>query len=131
MKNNFLRLGALGVLVWLVPFIIAFGFFDSSGKPAINDDLFKSIMIVISSVVGGYAIIRYFKSIQGNFMREAWRAGVVWLVINLALDLVILVPLAKMSYTEYFNSIGVVYLQIPVICVATGMLLDTKLARGN
>lgn len=124
--NKVIRLLLLGFLIWLVPFITSFAFFDRTGKPMINYDLFKSIMIVISSLVGSYAIIRYFKNISGNFAKEAWIAGAVWLVMNLALDLIILVPFANMPYAEYFSSIGLRYLQIPIICLMAGMLLERK-----
>lgn len=107
MKNNkIIRLLLLGFLIWLVPFITSFAFFDRSGKPMINYDLFKSMMIVISSLVGCYAIIRYFRNIRDSFRKEAWIAGVVWLAITLVLDLVVLVPFTRMSYQEYFHSIG-------------------------
>ena len=124
--NKIVRLIFLGFVVWLVPFVISLGFFDKSGKLTIGYDLFKSIMIVISTVVGCYALIRYFKTISGNFRREAWLAGLTWLAINLILDLVILIPVAKMSYTEYFSSIGLRYLQIPIICLAAGVMLDRR-----
>jgi hypothetical protein len=130
-SNKILRLLILGFVMWLVPFLVSFGFFDRSGKVNINYDLFKSIMIVVSSLVGGYALIRHFRTINGNFLREAWLAGMVWLVLNLVLDLIILIPIAKMSYAEYFNSIGVRYLQIPVICIAAGTLLERKRIVAN
>lgn len=127
MKNKIIRLLVSGVLIWLIPFVVSFAFFDRSGKPIIDYDLFKSIMIVVSSVVGGYAIIRYFKVIAENFTKEAWIAGMAWLAVNLVLDLIVLVPYTKMPYADYFNSIGVRYLQIPAICVAAGILLERKL----
>lgn len=127
MKNKSIRLIVLGFLIWLIPFVISLGFFDSSGKSIINYDLFKSIMIVVSSFVSGYAIVKHFRAVAGNFTKEAWLAGIVWLVINLVLDLIVLIPIAKMSYADYFNSIGVRYLQIPIICIAAGMLLENKI----
>ena len=129
--NKILRLLLLGFLIWLIPFVTSFGFFDRSGKLSINYDLFKSIMIVISSLVGCYAIIRYYKSVHHNFAKEGMITGLVWLGINLLLDLIILIPMSEMPYPEYFNSIGLRYLQIPVICMAVGLLLERKLILKN
>ena len=126
MKNKIVRLLMLGFVMWFVPFIVSFGFFDRSGKPNIDYDLFKSIMIVVSSTVGGYAMVRYFKTTTHNFFKEALIAGITWFVINVILDLVILFPMAKMQLPEYFNSIGIRYLQIPIVCVAIGALLERR-----
>lgn len=119
----------MGVVIWLVPFVMAFGFYDRSGQLTISHDLFKSLMIVISSIVGCFAIVRYFKGIQKDFAREGWIIGVAWLLINWLLDVCILVPMAKMPLADYVTAIGMRYLQIPVICAAVGMLLQFKFKK--
>ena len=52
MKNKTLTILLLGILIWLVPFVISMFFFDRSGQLTISEDLFKSIMIVVSSLIG-------------------------------------------------------------------------------
>jgi hypothetical protein len=116
----------MGLVIWLIPFVMAFGFYDRSGQLTVSYGLFKSLMIVIFSIVGCFAIVRYFKDIQKDFVKEGWIIGVAWLLINWLLDVCILVPMAKMSLTEYGTAIGLGYLQIPVICAAVGMLLQLK-----
>jgi hypothetical protein len=128
-SKKIFRIVWMGLVIWLIPFVMAFGFYDRSGQLTVSYDLFKSLMIVISSIVGCFAIVRYFKDIQKDFMKEGWIIGVAWLLINWLLDVCILVPMAKMSLEEYVTAIGTRYLQIPVICAAVGMLLQFKFKK--
>ena len=119
----------MGLVIWLIPFVIAFGFYDRSGQLTISYDLFKSLMIVISSIAGCFMIVRYFRNIQKDFVREGWIVGIAWLLINWLLDASILIPMAKMPVKEYVTTIGIRYLQIPVICAAVGILLQSKFRK--
>lgn len=69
MKNKILRHLVIGIVVWLVPFVTSFGLFDRTGKPNVNTDLIKSIVVVISSFAGTYAGVKYFKAAYQQFMR--------------------------------------------------------------
>jgi hypothetical protein len=120
------RLIFLGVIVWVIPFVLSFGFYDSKGNLATSYDLFKSSMIVISSIVGCFLLYRYFRAVTTDFVREGIVAGIIWLAINLLLDVLILVPFAKMEIKDYVVSIGLRYLQIPVISTMAGFLLHRK-----
>ena len=129
MKKSF-RLILFGVLTWIIPFVISFGFYDSNGALATSYDLFKSVMIVVSSLAGCYFLYRYFKTITENFAKEGILVGLVWLGINLLLDIFILVPFAKMEMRDYVVSIGIRYLQIPIISLMAGSILQRK-ANAN
>ncbi|MEQ9593083.1 MAG: hypothetical protein RLN86_10805 [Cyclobacteriaceae bacterium] len=115
---------AYGVLTWLVPFIISFGFYDQQGNLQTSYDLFKSSMIVISSVVGCYVLYLFFKSINNEFVKWGLLFGVFLLVFNWTLDVFILVPFAEMEYDFYFESIGLRYLQIPIFSACIGWILS-------
>jgi hypothetical protein len=95
-------------------------------KLNVSEDFFKSAMIVISSLTGMYALQRYFRLVEKSYFREGIVCGITWLAINLLLDMIILVPMAKMQLRDYFLSIGLRYLQIPIICSAVGMILNRK-----
>ena len=123
MKNS-LRLFLFGVLTWIVPFVVAFGFYDRQGQLATSYALFKSTMIVVSSLTGCFALYKYFGRVESGHARHGWIVGVVWLAINLLLDLVILIPMSGMGLAEYFLSIGLGYIVIPVICVTGGMMVE-------
>ena len=125
MKKS-IRLILFGVLIWIIPFVISFAFYDSAGKLTTSYDLFKSTMRIVSSLIGCYFLYRHFLPIREQFMKEGIVAGLVWLVINLILDVVVLVPMAKMEMNDYFVAIGLGYLQIPIICFMAGWILEQK-----
>ncbi|MEQ8424378.1 MAG: hypothetical protein RIA63_06690 [Cyclobacteriaceae bacterium] len=127
MKNNLKWLG-YGFLTWLVPFIVAFGFYDQQGNLQTSYGLFKSTMIVVSSIIGSYILFLFFKQAQNDFVRKAVAFGVFLLLINWILDFLILIPMSKMSFSEYFQTIGLAYLQIPVYTITIGLILNRKLA---
>ena len=59
-------------------------------------------------------------------MRPSPSSGAVircyWLMLNLVLDLVVLVPMSGMQVTEYFFDIGIRYLLLPIIACAMGLV---------
>jgi len=116
----------MGAIIWFVPFLVSFSFFDGHGKLAVSKELFKSVMIVLSSLVGCLMLYRYFKKTTRNYYIEGVALGISWLIINWLLDVLILVPMSGMSIRYYFESIGLGYLQIPVICMAMGFILQLK-----
>lgn len=113
-----------GFLTWLIPFVLAFAFYTPDGKVWIGIDLFKSIMIVIASLVGSLLLVKYFKNVRNNYFQEGVIVGLVWLAINLVLDILILLPMSKMALGQYFSQIGLRYLMIPIISTAFGMVLN-------
>ena len=52
--------------------------------------------------------------------------GLSWFAINLILDIFILIPLMKSNFTDYFMSIGLSYISIPVMSITMGYLLHLK-----
>jgi hypothetical protein len=113
-----------GLLTWFVPFIMAFAFYSPDGEIWIGQDLFKSVMIVVASLVGSLLLVRYFKSVQSSYLKEGVNIGLVWLAINLALDIIILLPMSKMAFDQYIAQIGLRYLVIPIMGTTFGLLLE-------
>lgn len=52
--------------------------------------------------------------------------GLSWFAINIILDSVILILMMKTTFADYFMSIGLSYIAIPVISVTMGYLLKEK-----
>lgn len=125
------RLLLLGLLTWTVPFVVAFAFYDRQGQLATSYGLFKSTMVVVSGLTGCFALYRYMSKIETGFIRHAWIAGLVWLALNLLLDILILIPMSGMSFKEYLTTIAPGYLLIPVICVSGGMLMQLHRPFNN
>ena len=110
----------LGILVWLIPFVVAFLVFPlhESSRP-----FFESIMAV---AVTGTAVVfglLYLKRVDGGFVSEAIRLGILWLVIAIAIDapLMLLGGPMKMGFGQYMADIGVTYLCIPAVTWGIGV----------
>lgn len=117
-----------GFLVWLIPFVSAFFFYSPSGEIAVSEDLFKSIMIVISTFGGIAFLYLYFKNVSKQYFRNGIAVGIIWFIVNILLDIVILIPMSGMTYSEYMNQIGIRYLSIPLMAGGIGYILEKKLA---
>jgi uncharacterized membrane protein YpjA len=65
--------------------------------------------------------------VAAGFLREGIFIGVVWLAINLLIDLPLFSagPMA-MSLSDYTKDIGLTYLIIPIVTVGYGYLLGKK-----
>jgi len=114
------RLVGLGVLSWLIPFLVSILFYGPGGVLLVGYDLFKSLMIVIGSATGAVLLVVYFRNIQTSYIREGWITGIFWLLLNWVLDLVFLLPLSGQAIGPYFAEIGLRYLAILFMSLAVG-----------
>lgn len=113
------RVWLYGFLSWLIPFVASFLFFDPATGLVIPQPLFKSLMVVIGGGTGATLLVATFRSVTATFA-SCLAVGFLWLAINLSLDIAILVPMAKMTVTGYFNDIGLRYLMLPIVAGAMG-----------
>ena len=111
-----------GVLVWLIPFAVAFAIFPLRES---NRPLFESIMpVAVAGAVAGCAV-RYFRLVTTAFVREGLRLGLVWLLVSVALDAPLMLfggPM-QMSTGQYVADIGATYVLMPVVTLAIGVAL--------
>ena len=111
----------MGFASWLIPFAASFLFFDRTGQLLIERPLFKSLMLVVGGVSGTWLLATAFRRIA-----PSWQTGLMlgsyWFAINLALDLLVLVPFTKMPLALYVTDIGLRYLLIPIIATAMGVV---------
>jgi len=121
--NKIFRNILYGFLVWLIPFVISIFFYSREGTLSIDIFVFKTIMIVVGSIVGAIFLVSYFKKISGDYLKEGIILGVVWFGINIVLDLIILVPMSKIGIWDYFVQTGLRYLSIPAMSIAIGSAL--------
>jgi hypothetical protein len=98
-------------------------FVDRSGQFLIPQPLFKSLMVVLFGGLGTALLVVAFRRISPS-LRSGLALGCYWLIINLALDLLILVPLIRMPVVTYFYDIGLRYLLIPIISAAIGIVAE-------
>jgi hypothetical protein len=123
--NRYLKIILFGFLVWLVPFAVSFFMYPlkTAGSP-----FFESIMpLVITIMVVALAYL-YLKNMGTDFLREGVLIGVIWFIINIAIDLVLFLPPSpmQMTLTNYMMDIGITYLMIPVITVGLGYMAENK-----
>lgn len=109
-----------GFLVWLIPFVVAIFIFPIRQA---DRALFESIMPVVLTLSIVVFSVKYFRVVNGNYLTEAVRLGLVWLVISLGIDLLLFMqgPM-KMTPLDYFKDIGLIYLIIPVVTIGFGYL---------
>lgn len=116
----------LGFLSWLIPFAISFLFYKPGGELIVPYATFKSSIMAIGVISGCYLLFRYFKFVDLNFFKNGVVVGFSWFAINIILDVLVLVPIMKTTFGEYFMSVGIGYISIPAISIAIGYLLESK-----
>ena len=111
----------LGFFDWLLPFVVSFVIFPLKD---INYYLFESLMAVVVVFAAVWFAIRYFKKVSSSFLREGVLLGLLWLTINLAIDLILFLPKSPMHMplSIYMSQIGTKYLSIPIITFGFGRL---------
>ncbi|MFN7436251.1 MAG: hypothetical protein ACK5R0_14430 [Bacteroidota bacterium] len=115
-----------GFLSWLIPFTVSFLFYKPGGELIVPYSTFKSTIMVVGTLSGCYLLLRYFKLVDTDFIRNGVIVGLSWFAINIILDAVILIPIMKTTFADYFMSIGLSYIAIPTISIAMGYLLERR-----
>jgi len=113
-----------GAILWLIPYVTAIPLL-----PLMQSDnvFFKTIMIVVGTLVGALLTALYFKDVEKDFLREGLLLAAVWLAINWLLDFAALLPFTKQPLPRYFMEIGFRYIAMVWPVVAVGWLLSRKL----
>lgn len=119
-----------GFLSWLIPFVVSFLFYKPGGELIVPYSTFKSTIMVVGTLSGCYLLLRYFQLVEIDFVRNGLIVGLSWFAINIILDAVILIPIMKTTFADYFMSIGLSYISIPIISITMGYLLERKV-KGN
>lgn len=115
-----------GCASWLIPFLTSFLFFKPGGELAVPYATFKSAIMVVGTATGCYLLVQYFKFVDSEFVRNGFIVGVSWFAINIVCDTLILIPMMKTTFVDYFMSIGLSYLCITAISIAMGFLLEKQ-----
>lgn len=112
---------SLGFFDWLLPFAISFAIFTLKGS---SYYLFESVMAVVIVLAVIFFSARYFKKVAVNSVKGGFLLGILWLVINLAMDLVLFLPQSpmQMPLSLYMSQIGIKYLCIPLVTAGFGYL---------
>lgn len=102
-----------GAVVWLVPFLVSFGFYTPAGELITSYALFKSVMaLTLTWTVLAVNLVRPPRGLPPALVAGAY------LLINILLDVVVLIPLMGLTAAEYSEQIGLLYLIIPSLTYA-------------
>ncbi len=123
--NKNLKIILYGFLVWLIPFGVSFIIFPL--KTSIRP-LFESIMPLILSIGVITLAYHYLKNLNADFIRNGLLIGILWYIINIAIDLFMFMPASpmQMSFLNYMMDIGLTYVIIPVITLGMGFMAHNK-----
>jgi len=125
--TNPVRAVFYGFISWAVPLAVSFGFVDSSGQFRTDIRFFKSAMFVTATITAALLLVSYFRRVKKDHFREGLFLGLLWLLMNLVLDVAVLVPITGMNLRDYAVQIGFGYLAIPVMTLMVGKVLaDAK-----
>lgn len=126
--NKYLKIIVFGFFVWLIPFLVSFVIFPlkASMRP-----LFESIMPLVLTITVIILAYYYLENINADYLKEGLILGVIWFIINIAIDLAMfmLASPMHMNFIDYMMDIGLTYVMIPVITIGMGVLLNSKLEK--
>lgn len=128
-KNLIIKTIVFGFLSWLIPFVTSFLFYAPGGELVVPYSTFKSSIMVVGTLSGCLLLMRYFQLVKDRFLWTGMTVGWVWFAINIILDTLFLIPIMKSTFWDYFISIGLGYLSIPIISMAMAYLLEARQAR--
>jgi len=112
----------LGLLVWVVPFLIGLISFPIR---ELWRALFESIMALVLSVIVVISASIYFKQIEYKHLGEGISIGLLWFAMCIVFDIpFFLFGPMKMSLKDYAADIGLTYVMIPTITTGFGVVLE-------
>ncbi len=122
--NRYLKLLALGFLVWLIPFLIAFLVFPTKNLFA---PFFDTIMAVVVAATGMVFTFIGLRGVKSSYLKEGVILGIVFLVVSILIDLPLFSygPMA-MSFANYMMDVGLTYLIYPIITIGVGYALEKR-----
>lgn len=119
---NWWKIMALGITIWLVPFVVSLLFYNPAGELTTDIVAFKTVMLLVSQATGALVIWYFFRSVKTQFVSTGLLVGLAWLVINWLLDILVLVGLFGQPFPQYFIQTGARYLAIPITTLLVGLV---------
>jgi hypothetical protein len=68
--------------------------------------------------------------VDSDYILNGVIVGLSWFAINIILDALILIPIMKTSFADYFMSIGLSYISIPTISICNGLFAHQESKTG-
>ena len=122
----FAKIAVYGFIAWLIPFILSIPFFTPDGRLTVDEHLFKSIMIIVGTLTAGLLLVDIFKDVKKEQIQEGFVIGIIWYVMNILLDVIILLPMSGMPFSQYYAEIGMRYLAMPIMSICMGAAIQVS-----
>jgi membrane protease YdiL (CAAX protease family) len=107
--NKRVKVGLLGLMIWLITFIAGFFIFvifDIEADGPLTDLLWINGIDTFFLAIGlALALFLLYRDKGQDYKRTAWEAGIAWYVIILLMDLIVLVGLFGLESELLFPSI--------------------------
>ena len=113
------RAALLGLLSWLIPFVISFLIFPLK---KLNAPLFETLMGLVVLLTAA-ALLKVYFSDRPATIREALNTGALWFAMNLMFDYPMFAygPM-QMTPAAYYSEIGLTYLTFPAFAYGAARL---------
>jgi hypothetical protein len=106
------------IIIWIIPMVVSFGFYDQNGKLTGNFWVFKIVM-VLTLLITTYFCFRKFYKTHSDWLQTS---GII-IAVNVILDIIILVGLLKMPFSDWFLQTLPMYL---ILITGVNYLLAKK-----
>jgi hypothetical protein len=112
-----------GFLIWLIAFVISFLIFPIHEN---NRPLFESIMPIVISIFTSFFSYKYLKTVKENFVKESVLLATVFILVNWTIDMPLMLSPSpmQMTFSDYFQDIGITYFMMLPITIAMGYLAN-------
>jgi len=118
------RIAGYGIVLWLVPFLVAFVLF---GVREGNRALFESLITVIGVACAVAASLLFFRNLRETGLVPGLGVGFAWAALSVLIDLPIFLSVFHMPLPDYAADIALTYLSFPLI--TTGIAVAMYSAR--
>ncbi|MCA9388216.1 hypothetical protein KC644_00460 [Candidatus Berkelbacteria bacterium] len=106
---NYKKALGWGIAIWIFAFAVSFIIFPLHENDRI---FFESIMPVAVALATTFAATKFLKNSKNNQASLGLKIGLIWLVINIIIDLFLFLPANtpfSLTFSEYIKDIGFTY----------------------
>ena len=122
--NKSVKLVLLGLMIWLIKFIVGGLIFVISGEEAsLNGILWTNSVQAFFIAMGlALALFLVYRDKEQDYKSTAWKAGITWYVVLLLMDLIVLVGILGLKLGLWFPLIFSDF-EVLIIPIIVGYLL--------
>ncbi len=124
--NKNIKIALLGALIWIGVFTVGAFLFTPEGKPRLELLLTQNIFYLSTALLAMGFLFFYFKDVKSHFLREGIVIGIIWIIVNTALDWLILLPLFDITYSDWLKNIMPALFVLPILSIGTALIIQRQ-----